>query len=290
MEYFVKSPMIFDRIRQVDYFSLPTRKITGHDTITVDLSGLKFIKPLGVISLLLLIESISKLSSSEQPTVNIISPDNYDVLDYLLKIDLLNALRSMIDLEIPDELIPSNREILPVIPITRFQKYQDIDDIAIAMQEVFHTELMGLTTLHQPCHSIFSELAHNSVEHAHSDGGFVLAQQYNYRKGAIIEIAVGDCGIGISKSLLQNPRIKGRFNTDEEAIKLVLDGGLSRINDIHRGYGLNQVRAEVIPFRERKLTLRSGNGYANIWSGGQIYSSQCKYFPGTLGYAIIPCG
>lgn len=284
--------MIFDRVKQVDYLSLPTHELTGHDTVTVDLSGLKFIKPLGVISILLLIESISKLPSAGQLTVNIIGPGSYDVLDYLLKIDLLNALRSMINLKIPDELVPSNREILPVIPITRFQKYQDVEDIAHAMQEVFHTELMGLTTLHQPCHSIFSELAHNSVEHAHSDGGFVLAQQYNFRKGKIIEIAVGDCGIGISKSLLQNPRIKGLFNTDEEAIKLVLDGGHSRIiDDTHRGYGLNHLRDdEVTPIRTRKLTLRSGTGYANIWNGGQIYSSQCKYFPGTLGYAVIPCG
>ncbi len=151
-------------------------------------------------------------------------------------------------------------------------------------------QFAGLTTLLQPCDVVFSELAINAVEHAKSNGGFVLAQQYDYHDGSKLEIAVGDCGIGIPTSLKQNKKLKGKFNSDREAIKLVLGGGLSRINDPHRGYGLSNVKDEMIRAPDRALTLRSGSGYAIIYSGGRPYSASCSYFPGTLGHAVIPCG
>jgi len=183
----------------------------------------------------------------------------------------------------------SGRKLKPVIPITKFRNPQDIENIAHAMQEKFHSEFIGLTTLLQPCHVVFSELAINAMEHANSNGGFVLAQQYDYIQGSMIEIAVGDCGIGISKSLKQKPQNKKLITSDRQAITLVLSGGLSRINDPYRGYGLNHVKEELIHAPDRSLTIRSGNGYAILGTGDRPYSANCKYFPGTLAHAVIPC-
>ncbi|MFH0941586.1 MAG: hypothetical protein V1823_00955 [Chloroflexota bacterium] len=192
--------------------------------------------------------------------------------------------------DIPEDVRASNRKIKPVIPITRFRTSQDIENIGNAMQETFRTEFAGLTTLLQPCHIVFSELANNAVEHAFSHGGFVLAQQYDYSGGSRLEIGVGDCGIGIRNSLKQNCHIQGQFVTDSDAIKLVLNGGFSRIDDPHRGYGINHVREELTHIDDRSLTLRSGKGYAILTGGGRTFSSECELFPGTLAYAVIPCG
>ncbi len=229
------------------------------------------------------------MDESKAPDINLVAPANPEVLDYLLKVDFINALKSLCTWEIPEGIRASGRRIKPVIPITRFHNSQEVENIANAMQVTFHQEFTGLVTLLQPCHVVFSELANNAVEHANSDGGFVLAQQYDYPNGSKLEIAVGDCGIGISKSLKQNRKIKGKFNTDRQAIMLVLDGGLSRINDPYRGYGLSFVKEELIHAPDRSLTLRSGNGYAILYAGGRPYSANCDYFPGTLAHAVIPC-
>jgi hypothetical protein len=291
VKYLLEAPKSFDRIKQIDCLCLPlSRKLSNKDVVIIDLSNVGFIKPMGVISILLLVESITKMNGSEQPDLLLLPPANPEVLDYLLKIEFIPALKSLGRWKIPKKIKVSGHKIKPVIPITKFHNSQDIDDIAIAMQNIFHTELSGLTTLLQPCAVTFVELAINAVEHANSNGGFVLAQRYDYHDGAKLEVAVGDCGIGILKSLNQNKKIRGQFNSARQAITSVLQGGLSRLNDRYRGYGLHNMKDELIRAPDRSLTLRSGNGYAIIRTGRRPYSAKCAYFPGTLGHAVIPCG
>ncbi len=291
MKYLLKAPKSFARIKQIDCFCLPFRsKLSAMDTVVIDLSGVDFIKPLGVIGVLTLVESITMMEEGRSPNIKIIAPSNSGVRDYLLKIDFINALKSLCDWKIPKGMKVSQRKIKPVIPITRFYDSGDIENIANAMQIMFRTELVGLATLLQPCYVVFSELAINAVEHAKSNGGFVLAQQYDYSDGSKLEISVGDCGIGISESLRQNRNISEKFHTDREAIMLTLAGGLSCVNDPHRGYGLYHVKEELVHAPDRSLTLRSGSGYAILNTGSRPYSAGCGYFPGTLAHAVIPCG
>lgn len=290
MEYHLKAPGSFERIKQIDCFCLPpSKKFSKKDTLAIDLSGVNFIKPMGVIGILLLIESITQMDESKTPTVILVPPDDDGVLDYLLKVNFVNALKSLAPFKIPKGIKASGRRIRPVIPITRFHDPQDVENIANAMQNTFHQKFADLTSLLQPCHVVFSELAINAVEHAGSDGGFVLAQQYDYTSGSKLEIAVGDCGIGIPRSLGRTKKSSGTFYTDRETIMRVLDGGLSRISDPYRGYGLSHVKEELTYAPDRSLTLRSGTGYAILQAGGRPYSADCDYFPGTLAHAIIPC-
>jgi hypothetical protein len=291
MKYALAAPRNFDRMKHIDRLCLPlSRKLSNKDLVIIDLSNVGFIKPMGVISVLLLVESIAKMDAPERPDLNLIAPAHPGVLDYLLKIELIAALKSLCEWKIPSRIKVGEGKLKPVIPIKRFCNWEEIDDIAVAMQNTFHTKLRGLATLLQPCDVVFSELAINVVEHANSNGGFVLAQQYDYRDGSKLEIAVGDCGIGILGSLNQNKKIRGQFNSDRQAITRVLQGGFSRHNNRYRGYGLHNMKEELIGAPDRSLTLRSGTGYAIIHAGRRPYSSQCAYFPGTLGHAVIPCG
>jgi hypothetical protein len=290
MEYILTAPRVFDRMIQIDKLCLPKNSIyTPEDKIVIDLSNVTFIKPLGVIGVLLLVENITKLSVDIAPLIEIIPPKNSEVTDYLLKVNFVDVLVSLTEWNIQGELAVSGRRLKPVIPITRFRTPQEIENIANDMQGKFHTELARLTSLLQPCHLVFSELANNVIEHANSSGGFVLAQQYDYTEGSVIEIAVGDCGIGILSSLRQKHANKLLVTDDRQAIKLVLGGGFSRINDSYRGYGINHIMEEMIRAPDRVLTIRSGNGYSILSTGNKQYSAKCEFFPGTLTYAIIPC-
>jgi hypothetical protein len=289
VDYLLKAPRELTEIYQIDCFCLPTDwELSNNNSVFIDLSEIKFIKPLGVIGVLLLVESILKMKP--EPHIRIKSPKDSEVLDYLLKINFIEALKTFGSWKIPDGLKANGQRIKPVIPITRFENSWQIEEIANKMQQTFHTEFMGLSTLLQPCHVVFSELANNAVEHAQSNGGFILAQQYDYKSGSIIEISVGDCGIGIPKSLEQSEKSRGKYATDREAILLVLQGGFSSTNDPHRGYGLSNLVEGELNKADRSLTLRSGSGYAIINPGGNCTSSECKIFPGTLAHAIIPCG
>src|SRR4030042_1581111 len=184
MEVKLTAPSNFKRIKQLDSLYVPRiQRLSPLDQVIIDLSKITFIKPLGVIGILTLIERLTQLENS-MPNIELICPENKEVIDYLVKIDFINALETLCDWDIPDDLEVIGKKLKPVIPITRFSDANDIEIIANQMQEIFHTELMGLSTLLQPCHVVYSELAINAVEHANSNGGFVLAQQFEYHDGS----------------------------------------------------------------------------------------------------------
>lgn len=70
------------------------------------------------------------------------------------------------------------------------------------------------------------EILRNSVEHSKSETIEICAQFWPTQK--TVEIAILDTGIGIAKTLKENPRIK--FESDREAINLSLMPGISRIS------------------------------------------------------------
>ncbi len=289
MEYNLKAPLIFDRAKKLDCFSIPLDDLERNDAIVFDLSRVSFVRPPALIGILVIIERI--LQTNIGPNLTLVLPKDKHVLDYFAKVGLPEAIQLLGEWEIPHEhLVASERKILPVIPITRFLDSDDVEQVANLMQQKFHTELLGLSTLLQPCHIVFSELADNVLHHARSNGGFILAQQYNYRRGPMLEIAIGDCGVGIPASLQQKHDISQQFTNDREAILLALKDGISSLPDPSRGFGLGYVEGEVKSVADRILTVRSGKGYAIIRGGGYVFCGDCKFWPGALFHVVIPCG
>lgn len=189
----------------------------------------------------------------------------------------------------PEDLIPYKAPVIPMVPCAHFKTDQDVEDLAIAMEERFATEFIGWAGLLQPCYLIFSELAANVVNHAQSDGGYVLAQQYNFRTGPVVDIAIADCGIGIRESLLQNPD-NGPYQSDCEAIGQALCEGISAIRNTHRGYGLYYVADNVQIAENRSLTIRSGNGILTLRGDGTITIQERQVLcPGTIVNVRVPC-
>ncbi|MCP4607935.1 MAG: anti-sigma regulatory factor [Planctomycetes bacterium] len=235
-EYTITAPARFEKVKQLDCFCLPFTEIKGDDSVHVDLSQVSFIKPPAVIGILTFIETIIDNAGCK---VEVSLPVSSSVLDYMVKVDFFTVLRQKGDWQVPSGLEDRhNPRIRPVIPVTRFFSNTDVENIANQMELTFSSELLGLSTLLQPCHVIFSELADNVITHADSGGGFVLAQQYNYRSGAEIEVAVGDSGVSIPATIGEVET----FESDQQSILAALKDGMTRTGDPHRGYGLGHVQ------------------------------------------------
>ena len=281
----MRTPQQINTVRDIDF--LWGFETTGKEV--VDLGPIEFIKPVGVVALLAIIERLTR--RSDMPKMAIQLPENPDVQEYLRLAGVFDAMREHVIFEgrQPEEIIPKIQPVRPMVPCTHFTNESDIDNLAERMEAQFLTELAGYASLLQTCHEIFSELAANVVYHAESDGGYVLAQQYNYSSGPVVEIAVADCGIGIRASLQKNPS-HSMISSDLQAIERSLLEGVSSLKDSHRGYGLHHVTDDVKHNKNREMTIRSGQGILNIRGDGKVTKDyDSPTYSGTIVSVVIPC-
>ena len=117
----------------------------------------------------------------------------------------------------------------------------------------------------------------------------MLAQKYNYSppRGPVIEIAVGDAGIGMRASLRRNPTLATIVGDDRTALKQAIKGGVSRYRDAGRGYGLEHIVYEI-QGKHRRLVLRSGFGCLVVYGNGSMKTFLRKPLVGVLATAYIP--
>ena len=220
-----------------------------------------------------------------------ILPSDEEVRVYLRQAGIFEAMREYVTIrgDQPEDLVPERPPIRPMVSCTHFHTGDDVDRLAAEMEHRFSTDFLGHGTLLQPCYGIFSELAENVVFHAESDGGHVLTQQYNYRGGPVVDIAVADSGIGMLSSLSKNCEI-GPLSSDSEAIMLALKEGVTSLSDSHRGYGLSYVAENVNAARDRSMTIRSGRGIITIQGDGTVQKADSEtLYPGTIINVRIPC-
>ena len=280
-QYLVKLPRRFGGVRQLECFSdeISHRRRLP---VCVDMRGVTFIRPLGVVATVMFIQ---EMEQRNRPMI-VEFPNNVGVLNYLLQIGLpamMNELGSWKwPADFPQEATPKLR---PMITLRRFRTADDVEQIAQEMTETFVDA--DVSSLLSPCHVIFSELADNVITHSLSTG-FVLAQRYEYAEGPVIDIAVGDCGVGIRAALWKNRQLRPNITDDKSALVMAMEDGVSGIADPHRGYGLGHVTRELTA-RDRRLTIRS-QGASGYWEEGrrtEVYA--CGGSVGTLVHAFIPC-
>ena len=219
----------------------------------------------------------------------ILLPIDPEVCDYFSKIDLLTALRKFSDVSGDTEGIrPAIDRVTPIIPVMSFSTRHEVDVIAQIIEDTWHDRIQ-LGNLLAPCYTITVELAINVVEHSETTHGWVLAQKYEYPDENFIEIAVGDSGIGMRRSLRSNPEIASKITDDMTAIKMAVSERVTRYRrDPLRGCGLSQICSEV-EFPDRRLTIRSGHGCLVVYDDGRQIVYNRQPMVGVLAEARIPC-
>ncbi|MBI4299340.1 MAG: hypothetical protein HY666_06240 [Chloroflexi bacterium] len=210
---------------------------------------------------------LERLLETKKP-LEIILPSRKQVRDYFGKVRLLDALKSLTALEgTPESLESIFARLTPILPVRSFSTGNEVEEIANQIFEAMG-HAGGLTSLIDPCYTVVSELASNVVQHSEAKRGWVLAQRYNYSSGRVIEIAVGDSGIGIRRSLRKNPNLRARITGDVIAVRESVKESISRFSDPHRGYGLYYVGAEM-RFPDRRFMIRSGVGCSVVYDNGR---------------------
>jgi hypothetical protein len=128
------------------------------------------------------------------------------------------------------------------------------------------------------------EIGDNVAYHARVDSGFVAAQSYNRgRVGERIDLAIGDTGIGIRRSLARfAPR------SDGEALDLALRLLISSITDQGRGQGLATAAEHTTALRGTMI-LRSGAARRVLTHLADPREDVIERLQGTVVGVSIPC-
>ena len=264
-------------------------KIKPSRDTSIDLREVTRIGPTGVVALLTVLERVEMFS--DHPELTIEAPTDQGVSEYLRTVGIFDAMREFIEISAPqpEEWIPERLPATPMIPCTHFTSLEAIEDISSQLAEKFDTQFRGYNSLLQSADMIFSELATNVINHAESEGGYVIAQQYRGTEQTLVEIAIADSGIGIRDSLRRNPN-NSYIKKDTEAIKLALKEGVSSMIDSNRGYGLHHVTEDIKINDTRKMAIRSGTGIITLYGDGRIDEDErLPEFPGTIVEVVIPC-
>lgn len=250
------------------------------DELEIDLHGLQFIAPYGLIILCLM----ARYARTAFGRVVYKMPQAYTLRSYLGRVRFAAALEGLVELAGPKLVVDQEREkpeSEALLEITRIEERVDVETVlenigqrveAILAEELLYTEI----EINQ-FKNVIAELCHNILDHS-MNWGYVTAQRYQdpRRRIKYVVIGVGDLGIGIKKSLSQ------RFAVDKwshgQAITNSLRKHFSR--DTARGLGLYIVN-QICNQYKGNLQIRSGDTRVYI-RGGHHSEHVSAFFPGTM--------
>jgi hypothetical protein len=208
---------------------------------TLNLENAGFVKPMGIMALVLTARRIAEQSGHSVYLVNL-TPD---LQSYLERINLFTVAKEWLQLdeELPAEQRwdrnPQTSNLLELTPII------DASDVARVMEraEAIFSRWLQLPNLNSLL-KVISELCSNIYQHSGDPHGFVMIQRYRVvsRHEVDVVLAAGDMGRGIRGSLAAKYPELG----DEPVnyIQAAMDGHTSR--DTGRGgLGLRTVEETV---------------------------------------------
>ncbi|HUL01352.1 MAG TPA: ATP-binding protein [Nitrospirota bacterium] len=257
----------------------------------LDLSGVSFIDPYGMVGLL----EIGDVCQREDVKKTIILPKSDEVCNYLARMDFFSFAKQYFILEpIMDSLCKKSQRSQDsdvLLEITPIEKTNDIHYIVGKVRD--RAQSILATHLHYDERAIngfivaLSEVCQNIIEHSQQKG-YVGIQKYHFQHLGknIVKIAVMDVGIGFKRSLSDRFMLRD----DLEAIDRALLHGASRFEDEGRGQGLNAVRRFVKQWNG-KLSIRSGTAKLALipqWSQGLKQSRNLIFFPGSQVNILLP--
>lgn len=114
--------------------------------------------------------------------------------------------------------------------------------------------------------ALVSELGANLLEHGGGQG-YLALQVYGSGAHTFLELAIGDAGEGIRRSLHRNPELP-RYADDLQAISDAVRPRISGSNEPARGSGLYQLLRLVVLEHGGSVQIRSGAGKAR-WRAGR---------------------
>lgn len=253
-------------------------KLKLKDKLAFDVSILKFIRPIAVISLLLAAKQAFD-STGEKVRVTKI---NEEVHKYLERINFFKN-----DFAYTTESLPFwkswNRSdnSLTVVEIARLQNPTDVFNFKEKVEKVLEAWFVSndLKTYRDSAVKAIVEICNNSIEHSRFNfydveygECYCTLQKYTHNSSPEIAIAIGDLGVGIRGHL------KSKYNWNHNDVFYIQKAleGLSGRKTGNGGLGLQRTQEIVRRFGGR-LAVKSGKG---------IVVCEERYHPYVLNHSL----
>jgi hypothetical protein len=240
--------------------------------VTIDLSGLIFCEPLGLVG----IAAFAEAAIHRGDHVQLIAPERPNVARYLSRMHLavtLSALGVEHDLPAVRERALGNT----LLQLTRFEGTRGADRLAEHVHGLVEPHDFGAANV---LYRGISELGQNVADHSRRDQGFLAAQLTH--RGSQLLFAVGDSGVG----LLETLRTHGA-TTDAEALLKALERGVTELPGRFAGVGLSDTSDELTA-AGGSLHLLSGRASLTVHRRVRHSGRSLHPVSGTLLQATLP--
>lgn len=255
------SPILNVPLANMDNLYWRLSRLNIGEKLTLDLSSIKFLKPIAVIGLLL----ASKQAFETTGERVLISNLNEEVLQYLERINFF-----LNEFVYTTESLPfwkvwkRSGGSVSVLEIVKLEDPSDVfnlkERVEIILEAWFSSK--ALQTYRDSAVKAIVEICNNSIEHSRLgyhevEYGecYCVLQKYTHLKNPEISIAIGDLGVGIRAHL------KSKYNWNHNDVFYIHKAleGLSGRKTGGGGLGLLRTQ-EIIRQFGGSLTVRSGKG------------------------------
>lgn len=219
----------------------------------LDLSGVRFVRPGGMVGLSSLIET---WTTEDRPLGIRLPPDR--VTGYMKRMDVFDALgdKAVYDRDVTDLGVGARHSDAPLSELRTVQTEDEVQVVTTELHRLLSKEGLARGEV-QRCCKVLSEFLENAVVHAESLSGAYSAVQTYRSGGKRVCVAVSDAGVGIPATLKDHPEAVARgLRTDGDLIRLAAVDDVSRVSD-DRGGGFGSALRQV----------GKGDGVLTAWSG-----------------------
>jgi anti-sigma regulatory factor (Ser/Thr protein kinase) len=259
------------------------------EPVVLDLRTVEFVEPAGLCGLAALLEYL--IPRCEEVNLALAGRD---VPAYLERMNFFRLFGGRVRTNVDVASLEERRRHNPgtLQELVNFHTEQQIPGIIERISEILENQGYRLKERVAIC-SVLSEVCANAAEHgASSFGAYAAVQAYHHivsgarRRGEEVLLAITDGGVGVRQTLSRNPKYDEHTTTDNDALRLALEMGVSATGEIGRGGGLALV-ARIAADSGGSLSLRSGTGRVTVYEDRKN-SRNVPQFPGTFVRVSLP--
>ena len=259
------------------------------EPVVLDLRTVEFVEPAGLCGLAALLEYL--IPRCEEVNLAL---TGRDVPAYLERMNFFRLFGGRVRTNADVASLEERRRHNPgtLQELVNFHTEQEIPGIIERISEILENQGYRLKERVAIC-SVLSEVCANAAEHGASTfGAYAAVQAYHHivsgprRRGEEVLVAIADGGVGVRETLSRNPRYAENTTTDNDALRLALEMGVSGTGELGRGGGLALV-AQIAARSGGSLSLRSGTGRVTIYESRKN-SRNVPPFPGTFVRVSLP--
>ena len=259
------------------------------EPVVLDLRTVEFVEPAGLCGLAALLEYL--IPRCEEVNLALAGRD---VPAYLERMNFFRLFGGRVRTNVDVASLEERRRHNPgtLQELVNFHTEQQIPGIIERISEILKNQGYRLKERVAICY-VLSEVCANAAEHgASSFGAYAAVQAYHHivsgarRRGEEVLLAIADGGVGVRQTLSRNPKYDEHTTTDNDALRLALEMGVSATGEIGRGGGLALV-ARIAADSGGSLSLRSGTGRVTVYEDRKN-SRNVPQFPGTFVRVSLP--